>query len=205
MITEGWRAAVSQKARDKAPVSTQEETPDVVPAQRAQVVPVGSMDVDSTTGAPIRVGVPESSDEEIMADFILWLQEEANAANEDSMSILADQLRRAMTAESVAEALREKTTVNGKDFVGQPFMATGFAIHEGKFEDDEIPYFASIDAIDANHPDGFVVNCGGGKVLAHMRALQRLQAFPIPMCITAKETKKKRIVLSIEILQQNPR
>lgn len=194
---------MSGKAREKVQAAQQEDMPDVVPAQRAQVVPVGSMDVDPRTGAQIRVGVPESSDEEEMAEFILWLQEEAQSSNEDEMAILADMLRRTKTAESVAEALKEKTTINGKDFVGQPFMATGFSVHEGKFEGETLPYFASITAFSPDYPDGFVVNCGGGKVLIHLRNLQRLNAFPIPLCITGKTTRKGHVVLSFEVLKQN--
>lgn len=196
---------MSAKQREKAREDEREDVPGVVPEQRSQMVPVGSMDVDPATGAPIRVGTPEDSDEDVVGAFILWLQAEAEASNEDSMSILADALRKADSAQSIAEALREKTTVNGKDYVDKPFMASGFTIHEGRFEDEDIPYFASIEAANAEHPDGFIVNCGGAKVLMHFRTLQRFNAFPVPMKITARETKKKRTVLSIEILEQTKR
>lgn len=191
------RAARANTAQDE-----QEDVAAVVPEQRSQVVPVGSMDTDPATGAEVRVGVPESDDEEAVGEFILWLQEEAEQENADSMAILAAQLRQANTATSLVEALREKKTINGKDYVGKPFMAHSFSIHEGKFEDEQIPYFASIEATDPDHPGGFVVNCGGAKVLMHMRTLQRFEAFPIPMRITGRETRKKRLVLSIEILEQ---
>lgn len=180
----------------------EEQVPDVVPASKAQVVPVGSMDRDPATGQPIRVGVPENSDEDEVGAFLVWLQEEADEANADSMAILAEQLRRANSAESIREALAEKHTINGKDFIAVPFLATGFTIREGKFEDEELPFYASIDAINPDNPDGFVVNCGGNKVLVHLKTLKRFDAFPIPMCITGKPTRKGRTVLSLEILEQ---
>lgn len=178
------------------------DVPDVAPVESSQVVPVGPMDVDPRTGAQLRVGVADVDDEETVAEFILWLQQMAEEATGDSMSRLAEMLRRTQTTESVAEALREKTTVNGKDFVGVPFMATGVTVHEGRYEEEEIPYFVSIDAVNPTYPDGFVVNCGGEKILVHVRNLLRLNAFPIPLCITGKPTRKGRTILSFEVLEQ---
>lgn len=194
---------MTQKQRVKTDVVEGEAIPEPRSAAESQLVPLGSMDVDSSTGAPIRVGVPETNDTDTIAEFVLWLQEKSENSNEDSMSRLADMLRRSHTAESVAEALREKRTVNGLDFVARPFMATGFTIHEGKFEDEEIPYFASIDATDPDHPDGFIINCGGDKILVHIQSLDRLNAFPIALCITSKTTRRGRTVLSFEVLEQN--
>lgn len=191
---------MANKTQQKEQQAQETDIPAEVPAQRAQLVPTGSMDVDPATGAAIRVGYPETSDEDEVGAFLVWLQEKADETNEDSMSRLADMLRTTSTAQSVAEALKEKYTVNGKDFVGEPFLATGFAIHEGKFEDEEIPYFASIEAITRAHPEGFIVNCGGDRVLVHMRNLDRLNAFPLHLRITSKETRKKRTILSLEVL-----
>ena len=192
-------AKADQKQKDA-------EATETIPEPRSeadsQMVPAGSMDRDLTTGAEIRVAIPETDDEQDVADFILWLSESADADNVDEMAMLAQALRQANTAQSIADALREKTTVNGKDHVDIPFMCTGFQIREGKYEDETLPFYASMEAIDPDHPEGFIINCGGMKPLVHLRTLQRFNAFPLPMKITGKTTRKGRTVLSFEILQQ---
>jgi hypothetical protein len=193
---------VAKAAQKKA--EQEEAVPVTIPAQESQLAVRESMDIDPNTGAKIRVGMPEQSDEDLVQEFLVWLQESADSATEDSMAMLASQLRVSLTAESVAEALKEKTTINGRDFIGIPFLATGFTIREGKFEDEDIPFYASIDAQHPNYPEGFVVNCGGMKILVHLQTLERLQAFPLAICVTGKPTRKGRTVLSFEIVKQNP-
>lgn len=171
-------------------------------AADSQVVPVGNMDTDPRTGALLKVGIPETSDEDDVAEFILWLQEQAEEGNTDEMAMLAQMLRQANTAETVADALRDKTTVNGKDHCDVPFMCTGFTIREGKFEDETLPYYASLDVLSPEYPGGYVVNCGGYRILVHLRSLQRFNAFPIPLAIRGKTTRKGRTTLTFEVLQQ---
>lgn len=190
--------------RTKAAEETVTEIPEQRSEETSQVAVRESMDIDPSTGMPIRVGVPERSAEDSIAAFITWLQEQADNANVDSMAMLADMLRRADSATSVAEALKEKATVNGRDFVGIPFLATGFTIREGRWEDDELPYYASIDAVLPDRPDGIVINCGGMKILVHLRTLARLNQWPLPLVITGKETRKGHQVLSFELLKQTP-
>lgn len=190
---------------DKVKDATEEGTaiPESRSAEESQLIPVGSMDTDPRTGATLRVGVPETTDEEDVAEFILWLQQEAEDGNTDEMAMLADALRKANTAQTIADALREKTTVNGKDHVDQPFLCTGFTIREGKYEDETLPFYASLEAINPDHPEGYIVNCGGMKVLVHLRTFRRFNALPLPLKITGKPTSKGRVVLSFEVLQQS--
>ncbi len=195
---------MTKPTQTKTKADKAEVIPEVTPEDQAQVAVRESMDIDPNTGAKIRVGLPERTDEELVQDFLVWLQEKADASNEDTMKQLADQLRGARTAESVAEALKEKYTISGKDFVGVPFLARGFDIHEGTFEDEDIPFFASIDAEHPNHPAGFIANCGGMKVLVHLQTLERLNAFPLVICFTGATTRKGRTVLSIDKVEQTP-
>lgn len=194
---------MTKATRAKQAQEKQEDMPEVTPVERQQVVPVGSMDVDATTGAPLHIGVPETDDDAAVGEFINWLQERAEADNEDSMARLAESLRKANSAESVAEALRDKETVSGADFVGRPFMAHGFKVYEGDYEGSDIPYFASMDVTTPEYPGGVILNCGGAKILVHLMTLERLNAFPIPLCITGKKTRKGFTVLSFDVLEQN--
>lgn len=192
-------------AKDQKIKESTEETaiPEPRSAEESQVVPVGSMNRDPRTGEELKVGLPETNDEEDIAEFIVWLSESADAGNVDEMAMLAAELRKANTAESIADALRDKTTVNGKDHVDIPFMCTGFTIREGKYEDETLPFYASLEAINPDHPEGYIVNCGGMKVLVHLRTLERFNAFPVPLVIRGKTTSKQRTVLTFEVLQQN--
>jgi len=189
---------------DRVKDATGEDTaiPEPRSAQESQVVPVGNMDTDPRTGATLKVGIPETDDEADVADFILWLSESADASNVDEMDMLVETLRRANTAQSLADALREKTTINGRDHRDKPFMCTGFTIREGKYEEETIPYYASLECIDPDRPEGFIVNCGGMKILVHLRSMERFNAFPIPLAIRGVTNKRGRTPLSFEVLQQ---
>lgn len=191
-------------AKDQKVKESTEETaiPEPRSAEQSQIIPVGSMNRDPRTGAELLVGLPETDDEQDIADFILWLAEKADEGNVDEMAMLAQMLRQANTAETVADALRGKYLVNGKDHVGVPFMCTGFTIHEGKYEDETLPYFASLECINPDHPEGYVANCGGMKILVHLRTFERFSSFPIPLMFTGSPTRKGRIVLNFEVLQQ---
>lgn len=180
------------------------EIPDVIDADEAQLAVFESMDTDPRTGAKVKIGQPETDDDTMVQDFVVWLQESADANNQDSMARLAEMLRQASTAESVADALRDTPTISGKDFVDMPFLATGFEIHEGSFDAEEIPYFASIRAQHPNYPQGLVINCGGEKVLVHLYTLERLGQWPIPLKFTGKSTRKGHVVLSLELVKQKP-
>lgn len=179
----------------------EEELPDVVPEMAGQIAIHESMDVDPRTGATVHIGVPERTDEQEVQDFLLWLQESADVENQDTMARIAENLRRASSATSIADLLRELPTVSGKDFVDRPFIAHKFSIHEGEFEDEELPYFASIDATDPRSGESFIANCGGEKVLVYLYWLQRNAEWPLSMCFTAKQTRKGRTILSLAIVE----
>ncbi len=196
---------MAQRKKTSTPEVEEQSIPDVTPEESSQAAVRESMDVDPSTGATVRMGVPETPPGELVQEFLVWLEESANASNADSMAMLADMLRQAQTVETVADALKETTTIVGKEFIGIPFLMTGFTIRHGNFEGEELPYYASIDAQHPNYPGGLVVNCGGMKILVHLQTLERIGQWPIPVCITGKETRKGHTVLSFELLKQNPR
>lgn len=179
---------------------SQEDLPEVTPEARSQMAVRESMDVDPATGAQVHLGVPERDDMAEVQDFLAWLQSSADQEQVDTVARIAENLRRASTAESIADLLREKRTVSGKDHVGIPFVATGFVIHEGEFEEEELPYFASLDAIDPRTGEEYIVNCGGEKILVYLRWMAANAEWPLHMCFTGKQTRKGRTILSFDIL-----
>jgi hypothetical protein len=146
------------------------------------------------------LGVPEGTDEEMVGEFIVWLQEEAEKANVDSMAMLAQALRQADTATSVTEALKEAATASSKDVLDRPFLAHGFTIHEGTYEDSDLPFYASIEAQFKEIPEPVILNTGAFKVLAVLRALDRIGEWPLPLVFTGKTTRKGRTVVSLKYL-----
>lgn len=146
------------------------------------------------------VGVPEASEEELVAEFVVWLTDKAAESNTDTMAMLAQALRQADGAASIAEALKEPVTASSKDVLDRPFLAHGFTIHEGQYEDSELPFFASIEAQFKEIPDRVILNTGAFKVLAVLRALDRIGTWPIPLVFVGKGTKKGRTVVSLKYL-----
>lgn len=150
--------------------------------------------------APTVVGVPETGDEELVGEFIIWLQQKAEEDNSDSMAMLAEALRKADNATNLADALREPPTASSKDVCDRPFLAHGFTIHEGSFEDSELPYFASIKAEFKELDEPVILNTGAYKVLAVLRALDRINEWPIPLVFVGKQTRKGHKVVSLKYL-----
>lgn len=189
------------------PVETQQETaedvPAVAPEAEQQVAVREASDVDPRTGTRVIIGVPERSDEEEVQDLIVWLQQRADEGSQDAMARIAESLRKASSATSVAELLREPETVSGKDFVGIPFWATGFDVHSGEYEGDGLPFFISLNARQPDTGEPFIANCGGEKILPYMQWLDAHGKWPLLMCFTGKQTRKKRVVLGIDILQES--
>jgi hypothetical protein len=146
------------------------------------------------------VGVPEMGDEELVGDFVIWLNAKAEESNADTMSMLAQALRQAEGAESVAEALREAPTASSKDVLDRPFLAHGFTIHEGQFEEGELPFFASIEAEFKELPERVILNTGAFKILAVLRKLEEIGEWPIPLVFVGKQTRKGRTVVSLKYL-----
>lgn len=146
------------------------------------------------------LGVPETSDEDMVATFVVWLQAKAEEANTDSMAALAQALRQAEGAESVAEVLKEPATASSKDVIDRPFLALGFTIHEGQYEDSDLPFFASIEAKFREIGEPVILNTGAFKVLAALRALDNIGQWPLPLMFIGKATKKGRTVVSLKYL-----
>lgn len=150
--------------------------------------------------ADVVLGVPEQSDEELVQDFLTWLTEKAESANMDSMAALAQALRAAEGADNVREALKEPVTASSKDVCDRPFLAHGFTIHEGQYEDSDLPFFASIEAKFAEIDEVVILNTGAFKVLAALRALERIGQWPLPLVFVGKNTKKGRTVVALKYL-----
>lgn len=182
---------------------TVEDIGTVAPEDAQQIVPVQSMEVDPHNGARVAMGTPVRSDEEEVQDFLVWLQERADRANVDSMARIAENLRKAQNATSLAELLKEEPTASGKDHIGQAFWAKSFEIYEGEYEDEDLPYFASLKSTDPNSGQEFIMNCGGEKVLVYLQWMETNLTWPILMCFTGKETRKKRVILSIDVLRES--
>lgn len=145
------------------------------------------------------VGVPELGDEELVGDFISWLQGKAEEASSDMMASIAQALRQAETATSIADALREPQTASSKDVCDRPFMGLGYTIHEGTYEDGELPFFASIEARFREIDEIVILNSGAFKVLAFLRAMDRLGSWPLPLVFKGRQTKKGRTVVSLAL------
>lgn len=146
------------------------------------------------------LGVPEMDDEELIGGFIQWLQDKADEANQDSMAALAQALRQTDSATSVAEALKEPVTASSKDVCDRPFIAYGYTIHEGQYEDSDLPFFASIEAKFKEIPDTVILNTGAFKILAVLRTLDRIGQWPLPLVFKGKTTRKGRTVVSLVYL-----
>lgn len=146
------------------------------------------------------VGVPETGDEELVGDFVIWLNAKAEEHNTDTMAMLAQALRQAEGAESIADALREAPTASSKDVTDRPFLAHGFTINEGQYEDSELPFFASIEAEFQELPERVILNTGAFKVLAVLRKLDEIGEWPIPLVFVGKQTRKGRTVVSLRYL-----
>lgn len=171
-----------------APADTQEI---VTRDQKAQLAAIT---------ADVVMGVPETGDEDIVGSFIVWLEEKASADNVDSMAILAQSLRQAQTATEIAAVVREKNTISGRDVIDRPFFALGFTVHEGTFEDSDIPYFASIEAKFPEIDETVIVNVGGSKLLVALQAFDRIGQWPIPLVIVGRQTRKGYTVQGFKYL-----
>ena len=150
--------------------------------------------------APTIVGVPESTDEERVQEFILWLNAKAQETSVDSVAMIAQALRQADNATSIADALREAPTASSKDVLDRPFLAHGFKINEGQFEDSELPFFASIEAEFKELPEPVILNTGAFKILAVLQKLDEIGEWPLPLVFRGKQTRKGRTVVSLEYL-----
>lgn len=146
------------------------------------------------------VGVPETSDDELVQDFIQWLNDKAEESNTDSMAMLAQALREAEDATTIAQALREPATASSKDVLDRPFLAYGFTIHAGQFEESEVPFFASIEAKFQEIDDRVILNTSGFKVLAVLRKLEAIGQWPIPLAFAGKTTKRGHTVVSLKYM-----
>lgn len=146
------------------------------------------------------LGVPESSDEDMVGAFVIWLQEKADQDNTDTMAMLAQALRQADNATSLADALRETPTISSKDCVDRPFLCYGYTIHEGQYEDSELPFFASLDVQFKELSERVIINTGAFKVLAVLQALDRIDEWPLPLVFTGKATRRGRTVVSLKYL-----
>lgn len=187
---------------------TQSKTTEDVPAWETQAVAdadgeaadiVKNAELERAT-ADVVLGTPEATEEEMVQDFIVWLQEKAEEGNADTMAMLAQALRQADGAQSVREALKEPATASSKDVLDRPFLALSFTIHEGQYEDSDLPFFASIEAKFQEIEEPVILNTGAFKVLAVLRALERLNEWPLPMVFTGKNTKRGRTVVSLKYL-----
>lgn len=172
----------------------------VTPAADAQLaVPDTDARIRAVT-TPTVVGVPEATDDEVVEEFVVWLQAKAEEANADTMQYLAEAIRKAQTAETVADALKEPLTASSKDVLDRPFLAHGFHINEGQYEDSELPFFASIEAEFKDLPERIILNTGAYKILAVLRALDGIGQWPLPLVFVGKGTRKGRTVISLKYL-----
>lgn len=188
---------------EKEKVKAEKSLEDVLAGADEDTQQVAVRDKDAALKAATAetvLGVPESSDEDMVAEFIVWLQGKAEEDNTDTMAMLAQALRQADTATSLAEALRETPTISSKDCVDRPFLCYGYKIHEGQYEDSELPFFASLDVQFKEIEERVIINTGAFKVLVVLQVLDRIDEWPLPLVFTGKVTRKGRTVVALKYL-----
>jgi hypothetical protein len=144
------------------------------------------------------------SQSEPLQDLMGWCIERAAVDTADQWAVMAAEVARIMQGADAVEVLSESKTVNGKDVAGKPFIATGFTLMQSDFTEGW-PFYANISATINADGETRIINCGGIKVIASLRRLEELEAFPTAMVVKATTTKGGNTVLDLVMPDHNIR
>jgi hypothetical protein len=98
-------------------------------------------------------------------------------------------IKQVLNADSPDAVLTPTEVLQGRDLIGVPLVALGFALNQSEF-DVGSPFYATIDAVKSPDEPPFKVNCGHKKVIAQLVKLEEFGAFPVQVKFITRGTSK---------------
>lgn len=101
-----------------------------------------------------------------------WCLSKATTTDADQFDVMANMVAEILAADNLADALTKKMPRHAREYIGKPFVLTGFSIREGEYEQSQLPFYAALDATDPDTGASFVITCGGVKTLAVLMKME---------------------------------
>ena len=153
-------------------------------AKAIQGEPAEAVDLEVATG---EIALRNQA---VVGNFVEWLTFRANSTDEDQFALMASIIGEIMEADNVADALREKSSISAKEVLGETLILHGFEVREGKFEESDLPFYASLTVGRPGSDKTRNLTCGGMKVLVRLRKLDEIGEWPVAVKFVGKETAK---------------
>lgn len=147
-------------------------------------------DESASEAAPIVA--PVASATPALDNLLEWLVAEADDNDGGTAAAMEAIVRQTLSADNMAQALRQTLPQSASQFVGMPMLLNGFTIRSSDYDEGSgPPFYASLQVMAGNPPEPRVINIGGWKPLAQIKVLSEIGTWPMVVKIVEAAKAKK--------------